>query len=74
MKSVPMKQFYADSSVLDKLAEGEHLAVKARGKTQFIVIKGGRPRMTAEIAAQRAVGDASAPKFDGVAFLKSLKK
>lgn len=74
MKSVPLKQFYADTSVMDKLDAGEHLAVKSHGKTEFIVIKGGRPRMTAEIAEQRAVGDSKAPKFDGAAFLKSLKR
>ena len=74
MKSVPLKQFYADTSVMDKLSAGEHLAVKSRGKTEFIVIKGGRPRMTEEIAEQRSVGSAKGAKFDGVAFLKSLKK
>lgn len=74
MKSVPIKQFYADSSVMNKLSAGEHLAVKSRGKTEFIVIKGGQPRMTEAIAEQRAIGNAKGPKFDGVAFLKSLKK
>jgi hypothetical protein len=33
-----------------------------------------RPRMTRELAEARAVGDPSKPKFDGVAFLRSLKK
>lgn len=34
----------------------------------------GGPRMTRPLAEKRAVGDAKAPKFDGVAFLRSLKK
>lgn len=31
-------------------------------------------RMTRHLAEKRAVGDASKPKFDGVALLRSLKK
>ena len=33
-----------------------------------------RPRMTRELAEARAVGDPTKPKFDGVAFLRGLKK
>ena len=33
-----------------------------------------RPRMTRRLAETRAVGDAKAPKFDGVEFLRSLRK
>jgi hypothetical protein len=33
-----------------------------------------RLRMTRFLAEKRAVGNARAPKFDGVAFLRSLKK
>ena len=33
-----------------------------------------RPRMTRDIAEARAVGDPTKPKFDGVAFLRGLKK
>ncbi len=33
-----------------------------------------RPRMTRELAEARAVGDPTKPKFDGVAFLRALKK
>ena len=33
-----------------------------------------RPRMTRQLAEKRAVGDPKATKFDGVAFLRSLKK
>jgi hypothetical protein len=36
--------------------------------------KAVRPRMTRALAEERAVGDPRAPKFDGVAFLRSLKK
>jgi hypothetical protein len=31
-------------------------------------------RMTRKLAEKRAVGDPKAPKFDGVAFLRTLKK
>ena len=33
-----------------------------------------RPCMTRELAEARAVGDSTKPKFDGVAFLRGLKK
>ncbi len=36
--------------------------------------KAARPRMTRSLAEKRAVGDATARKFDGAAFLRSLKK
>jgi len=74
MKSVSIKRFYSDASLMEALPEGEHIAVTSRGKTKFIVTKFGRPRMTSEIASQRAVGTGRGSKFDGVAFLKSLKK
>ena len=32
------------------------------------------PRMTRELAEARAVGDPSKPKFDGVMFLRGLRK
>ena len=31
-------------------------------------------RMTRQLAEKRAVGDPKAPKFDGAAFLRTLKK
>jgi hypothetical protein len=36
--------------------------------------RNARVRMTRALAEKRAVGDAKSPKFDGVAFLQSLKK
>ena len=36
--------------------------------------KTARLRMTRQLAEKRAVGDAKAPKFDGAAFLRNLKK
>lgn len=36
--------------------------------------KPARLRMTKRLAEERAVGDAKAPKFDGVEFLRSLRK
>lgn len=74
MKAVSAAKFYADTSLVDELPEGDQLLVTSRGKTKFIVTKSSRPRMTRELAEQRAVGDADEPKFDGAAFLRSLKK
>lgn len=37
-------------------------------------IKMDGPRMTSELAEKRAIGDPADGMFDGVAFLKTLKK
>jgi hypothetical protein len=44
------------------------------GHAKSHAAKAGRLRMTRRLAEKRAVGDASKPKFDGVALLRSLKK
>jgi hypothetical protein len=44
------------------------------GRTKTSRVKTPRLRMTRRLAEERAVGDAKAPKFDGVVFLRSLKK
>jgi len=44
------------------------------GRTKAPRVKAPRLRMTRRLAEKRAVGDAKAPKFDGVAFVRSLKK
>ena len=74
MKSVSVREFYHNAGLVDGLADGRQLAVTSKGKTKFIVIKSSPPRMTKELAESRAVGDADAPRFDGVSFLRSLKK
>jgi hypothetical protein len=74
MKTVTAKEFYHNAGLVDGLQEGRQLVVTAKGKPKFIVTKSRRPRMTRKLAEARAVGDPKAPKFDGVAFLKSLKK
>jgi antitoxin (DNA-binding transcriptional repressor) of toxin-antitoxin stability system len=74
MKSVSVREFYHNAGLVDGLADGRQLVVTAKGKPKFLVTKGVRPRMTRAVAAQRAVGDPDAPKFDGTAWLKSLKK
>jgi len=45
----------------------------SNGHNQWLPSKRGRPRMTRRLAEKRAVGDSKAPKFDGVAFLRSLR-
>jgi len=44
------------------------------GRTKAPRVKAPRLRMTRRLADERAVGDANAPKFDGVVFVRSLKK
>ena len=74
MKSVSVREFYHNAGLVDGLPEGKQLLVTANGKAKFVVTKTPRPKMSRKLAEARAVGDARAPKFDGTAFLKSLKK
>ena len=74
MKSVTVREFYHNAGLVDGLPEGRQLMVTSKGKPKFIVTKGSPLRMTRELAESRSVGDAKAPKFDGVSFLNSLKK
>jgi hypothetical protein len=74
MKSVTVREFYHNAALVDGLAAGQQLLVTAKGKPKFIVSKNPRPRMTRQLAEDRAVGAASTRKFDGTAFLAALKK
>jgi len=74
MKRVSVREFYRDAGLVDGLPEGQQLVVTANGKAKFVVSKGRRPKMTRKLAEARAVGSARASKFDGAAFLASLKK
>jgi hypothetical protein len=74
MKRVTIREFYRDAELVEGLPEGEQLVVTANGKPKFFVSRGGRPKMTRALAESRAVGDPEASKFDGTAFLASLKK
>jgi hypothetical protein len=47
---------------------------RRNGRAKARRAKAPRLRMTRRLAEERAVGDAKAPKFDGVVFLRSLKK
>jgi hypothetical protein len=73
MKSVTVRQFYHNASLVDGLPDGKQLVVTSNGKTKFLVSKSVPPRMTRQLAEQRAVGRSKA-KFDGTAFLRSRKK
>ena len=74
MKSVSVREFYHNASLVDGLPEGQQLLVTAKGKPKFVVSKSPRPRMNRKLAEQRAVGAASARKFNGTEFLATLKK
>ena len=74
MKTVSVREFYHNAGLVDGLADGTQLVVTANGKPKFVVSKSARPRMTRKLAESRAVGKAEASKFDGMAFLASLKK
>ena len=76
MKSVTSREFYHNAGLVDSLMEGEQLVVTSNGRPKFAVTKlvAKRPRMTSKKARESAFGNPSAPKFDGVEFLKTLKK
>jgi antitoxin (DNA-binding transcriptional repressor) of toxin-antitoxin stability system len=74
MKTVSVREFYHNAGLVDGLPEGQQLVVTANGKPKFVVSKSRRPRMTRELAEARAVGRSGAPRFNGAAFLASLKK
>jgi hypothetical protein len=71
MKTVTVREFYHNAGLVDGLAEGRQLLVTANGKPKFLVSKGPKLKMTRKLAEARAVGGT---KFDGAAFLASLKK
>lgn len=74
MKSVTVREFYHNARLVDGLAEGKELIVTANGKPKFFVSKARKPRMTRDLAEKRAVGNPKGRKFNGTAFLASLKK
>ncbi len=74
MKTVTVREFYHNAGLVDGLAEGRQLVVTSNGKPKFVVSKGARPRMTRKLAEARAIGQPKGLKFDGTAFLASLKK
>jgi len=74
MKTVSVREFYHNAGLVDGLSEGSQLLVTANGEPKFVVSKSRRPRMTRKLAEARAVGSSGAAKFDGTAFLASLKK
>lgn len=74
MKTVTEREFYHNTKLVDGLEKGNQLVVTANGKPKFVVSRGTRPKMTRKLAETRSVGDAKGRKFDGTAFLVSLKK
>ena len=74
MKTVSVREFYHNAGLVEGLPQGQQLVVTANGKPKFVVSRGRRPKMTRELAEARAVGNVGASKFDGAAFLGSLKK
>jgi antitoxin (DNA-binding transcriptional repressor) of toxin-antitoxin stability system len=74
MKKVSVREFYHRAALVDGLPAGKQLVVTANGKPKFVVTKSQRPKMTRKLAESRAVGKTRGPKFDGTAFLATLKK
>ena len=74
MKTVTVRDFYHNAGLVDGLPEGKQLMVTSNGKPKFVVSKSSRTKMTRKLAEARAVGSLKSPKFDGTAFLASLKK
>lgn len=74
MKTVTTREFYHNASIVDTLPTGGQLLVTANGKTKFVVLKAGEPpHMTRLLAEKRSVKGGKG-KFDGVEFLRTLKK
>ena len=67
------REFYHNAGLVEALPEGSQLLVTANDKAKFLVTKGVRPRMTRALAERRSVAGGKG-KFDGVGFLKSLKR
>ena len=74
MRTVSVREFYHNAGLVDGLPEGQQLVVTANGKPKFVVSKIRRPKMTRKLAEARAVGSVGSSRFDGTAFLGSLKK
>jgi hypothetical protein len=74
MKTVTVREFYHNAGLVDGLAGGKQLLVTASGKPKFVVTRSQRPKMTRQLAEERAVGGAARRRFDGTAFLRLLKK
>lgn len=74
MKTATVREFYHNAGLADGLPEGKQLVVTSNGKPKFVVSKFSRRRMTRQLAESRSVGPARGRKFDGTAFLASLKK
>jgi hypothetical protein len=74
MKTVSVREFYHNAKLVDGLPEGKQLVVTAKGRPKFVVSKSAKAKMTRALAEARAVGKSGAAKFDGTAFLVSLKK
>lgn len=72
MKTVSARDFYRNAALVDGLPEGGQLVVTSNGKPKFLVTKGLRPRMTRQLARERALASGKG-KIDSTAFLKSLK-
>jgi len=74
VKTVTVREFYHNAGLVDGLAEGKQMVVTAKGKPKFVVSKGSRPSMSRDLAEKRAIGSPGARRFNGTAFLASLKK
>jgi antitoxin (DNA-binding transcriptional repressor) of toxin-antitoxin stability system len=74
MQTVSVRQFYHNAGLVDGLPQGQQLVLTANGKPKFVVNRNRRSKMTRKLAEARAVGSVDAAKFDGTAFLRSLKR
>lgn len=74
MKTLTVRELYCNAALAEARAEGRKLIVAANRKPNFVVSKAAMRRMTRKLAEARAVGDPKCSRFDGTAFLVSLKK
>lgn len=73
MRKISVREFYHNARLVDGLPEGKQLIVTANGKPKFIVSKATRPRMTRELAQERAIRSGKG-RINSLSFLQSLKK
>lgn len=74
MKSITVRLFYPNKGLMEGQIHGNQLVAIANVRPKSVISKSVRPRMSRELAERRSVGDKNALRFNGTAFLASLKK
>ena len=73
MKKLTTRKCHHDGDSAHRAIQSSQKAATGNRKSKVIAGKAQKPRMTRELAEARAVGRPVGTKFDGTAFLRSLK-